>query len=136
MSHALEGILVCAHTIWKYGQFSISYTVLCGSLSPSNLIFSLSVPTNLNPVFRIVWILPLISNSSNLFTQTLLTVPGTPTTIGITVTLMFHWFLVLLQGQSICQSFRSLFFSLCGPFEWINLFFSFKTSSGLLSWIR
>ena len=39
-----------------------------------------------------VCICPLISNSSNPFTNPLGIVPSTPTTIGITVTFMFHSF--------------------------------------------
>ena len=36
------------------------------------------------------WILPLISNSSSLFSRPLRTVASTPTTIGITITFIFH----------------------------------------------
>ena len=59
----------------------------------------------------IVWIISsslLISKSSNSCTSHLVTVPSTWLTIGITVTFMFRWFLVLFQGPC---TFSFRFFS-------------------------
>ena len=66
----------------------------------------------------VVWMVsarPPISNPSSLFTKPLVIVPSAPIITGITITFMFYSFLVLLQGLSICLTFRFLWFSLCGP---------------------
>ena len=60
-------------------------------------------------------LITLISNPSTLSSKLFGTVPSTPLTIGITITLMVSSFLVLLQGRSICLSFRFLLFSHSGP---------------------
>ena len=67
-------------------------------------------------------ILPLISN---FFTLVFKPVPSTPNTISITVTLMFHIFLVLWQSTSICLFFCFLLFLLCGQLERQNPSFFF-----------
>ena len=71
-------------------------------------------------VVSMVSVLPLIYYSSNLVSNLLLIFPCSSVTIGITVTLMFHSFLVLWQGPSICQSFCFLLFSLCFPLKQQN----------------
>ena len=53
----------------------------------------LNILTDLyNAVFCVVSILSQISNSFNLFSKPLATIPSVPTTIGITDTFMFHSF--------------------------------------------
>ena len=56
----------------------------------------LTIPADLNNA--IVWMIsirPLISKSSSPCNNPLITVPSEPITIGITVTFIFHSFLVL-----------------------------------------
>ena len=62
----------------------------------------LSILVNLNSV--VVWVdstLPLISNSSSLFIKSFETVSNAPTTIGITVTLMFHSFVFQFSDKDL-----------------------------------
>ena len=61
----------------------------------------------------VVWMVsirPLISNYSNLFAKLLGTVPSTPITIGIIVTVISQAFLDLRQGRSTCLFFFFFFF--------------------------
>ena len=70
-----------------------------------------------DPNTVVIWMVlvrPSISNFSSSFIKALEAVLSAPTTISITVTLMFYSFLVLWQGLSNCLSFRFLLFSLCG----------------------
>ena len=78
---------------------------------------SLQVSRTLQSILSVwrVSILPLIFISSSLFSKLLESVPRAPTKIGITVTLMYHSFLVLWQSSSICLSFHFLLVLLCGP---------------------
>ena len=65
----------------------------------------------------VVWIVsthPLISKSSSPFTNPLVTVPRAPVTIGITVTFMFHSFLIPLRVRGTYSSFRFLSLVLSG----------------------
>ena len=104
----------------------------------------LSILTDLNNT--VVWMVstcPLISKSSGTFTNHLEIVPNAPVTIGITVTFMFHSFLVLWQGLHIYFSFRFLLFLLCGLpkrqsplFSRFSLFSLSITRSGRLDEIR
>ena len=48
------------------------------------------------------------------------TVPSAPTTVGITVALMYNSFLVLWLGPTICLQFHFLSFSLCNLLELQN----------------
>ena len=69
----------------------------------------LSILTDLsNAVVWVVSARPLISNSSSLITK----LPSVPIITSITVTFMFHDFLILWQSSSICLYFR---FFLCRP---------------------
>ena len=76
----------------------------------------LSILANLNnAVVLMVSTCPLISKSSSLFTNPLGIVPSAPITISITITFMFHSFiLVLQQGLDINLSFCFLLILLCG----------------------
>ena len=94
----------------------------------------LSILADLNhAVVWVVSILPLISNSSSFLSKYLGTVPSAPTTIGITDTLMFSsFFIVLRQGLDICSCFFVFLLLFSGPQEQQNLqdcnfsfFFSF-----------
>ena len=58
-----------------------------------------------NAVVWMVSICPLISKFSSSFTNPLEIVPNVPITIGITITIMFHSYLVLLQGLDFYLSF-------------------------------
>ena len=69
---------------------------------------------------------PLISKSSSLSTNPLVTVPRAPITIGITVTFMFHSFSVLKQGLSTYLFSFSFSFTQWSPGtakSFIRLFF-------------
>ena len=57
---------------------------------------------------------PIISKSSSSCTKPLVTVPSAPITVGITVTLLFHSFSVILQGLRTYLSFNFLSVLLCG----------------------
>ena len=85
-----------------------------------------------------VSIFSLISNSSRFFPKHLDTFPSAPVIIGITVILIFHSFLVLRQGSSICLFFRFLLFSFCGPSERQNPLDNFfpVNQTGLVFWPR
>ena len=90
-------------------------------------------------MFWMVSILLLISCSSSLFSKLSGTVPNSVTTIGATVTFVFHIFLVLWQGQSICLSFQFVLFAveMAKPTWWqVLLFLLINNCSGLLSGIR
>ena len=79
--------------------------------SPQVLMTLPSILTDLNSaVVSIVSICPLISKSSCPFIKPLVTVPRTPATIGITVTLRFHSFFSSL-ARSMYLSFFSLSFN-------------------------
>ena len=82
-----------------------------------------NILTNLsNSVVWMVSNLLLISSSSSLFCKFLGTVATVPTTIGITLTLMFHSFFQLSsKGQNIFLSVCFLLFSLSSPPERQNL---------------
>ena len=71
-----------------------------------------------NAVVFIVLVLPLITNSSGLFSEHLETVPSAPTTIGITVTLMIHNFFSSLARSKHLSIFFFFFcfllISVCG----------------------
>ena len=94
---------------------------LSGSKSPQFSRTLLSILADLkNAVVWMVSILPQISNCSSLLGTVhkgfLGSFPSSQTTTGITVTLMFHsFFLVLWQGPSICLSFQFIFFPPCSP---------------------
>ena len=64
-------------------------------------------------VVMMVPTLPLISSSS-LFQRFSGTVPRAPTTIGITITLMFSNFSILWQSPGTCPAFRPPWLSLSG----------------------
>ena len=105
----------------------------------------LSILANVNDA--VIWMVstcPLVSMSSwhmssgfyvflaYVFSKPMEIVLSTPNKIGITVSFMFHGFLVHWQGLSICLSFRFLWFSLCVPlgqqsslFSRFSFFFSF-----------
>ena len=69
-----------------------------------------------------VLILPLISYSFSLFSSFLGTIPGTPSIIGITVSLMFHSIFKLPSKIQIFANFFAFFhFRLCGQLERKNL---------------
>ena len=116
----------------------VFHSSLGDSKSPqvSRTLHSIQIDLNY-AVVCIVSILPLISNTSSLFSKLLETVPSAPITIGITVTLIFHNFSALWQDPSICRSFLFLLFSLYGPPEWQNpqdgkFFFSCHLKVGLV----
>ena len=52
------------------------------------------------------------------------TILSAPVRIGITVTVIFHNFLVLWQSPRTCLSFRFLWFSLCSPLRRKSQLFS------------
>ena len=60
----------------------------------------------------------LISKSSSLFTKPFWIAPSAHITIDITVTFMFHSFLVLWQGLSPYLSFRFQLFLLCDYYHY------------------
>ena len=66
---------------------------------------------------------PLISDSSSPCTNSLVTVPSAPITIGIAVIFMFHSFSVLMQGLCTYLSFHFLSVLLCGQPERQSLLF-------------
>ena len=68
-----------------------------------------SILANLRNV--VIWIAsarPLISKSSSLFTNPLVTVPRAPITISTTVTFLFHSFLIPKHGRGTYPSFHFL----------------------------
>ena len=79
------------------------------SLQVSRTLLSILANRN-NAVLWMVSTRPLISKSSSRCTNPLVTVPRTPTTTGITVTLMFHNFFSFL-ARSRYSSFFSLSFN-------------------------
>ena len=100
----------------------------------------LSILADLNSaVVRIVSTLPLISDSSSLFSKRLGTVPSTPTTTGIIVT-MFRSFLSSLARSKYLSIFTfSIVFTLCSnrkakSTRWQVLFFLLRRS--LTFWTR
>ena len=75
----------------------------------------LTIPANLcNAVVWMVSARPPISNSSNLFTKSLGTVPSAPITIGITVTIIFHSYFSGLTRSKYLTHISFFFFLLCG----------------------
>ena len=69
-----------------------------------------------NSVVWMVWILPLIPNSSSFSSKTFRTVLSVLITIFITVTHTFYYyFLIFCQGRNICLCFCFLLFALCSP---------------------
>ena len=114
-------------TIYSFVSFSHHYQliVLLGSLrdSKSSQISRtlLSILADLNDA--VVWVVStcaLISKSSSPFTNRLGIVPSATTTIGITVTFMFH-------SSFSSLGFRYLLFLLCGlPGRQSTLFGSFS----------
>ena len=67
-----------------------------------------------------VSILPLISNSSSLFSKPLGTVPSAPTANGITIILIFHSFFCSLAKSKYLSIFYFLLFSFFDLPEWQN----------------
>ena len=92
----------------------------------------------------VVWMFSsclLISNSSSPFTKPLGIVPSASTTIGITVTFMFHSFFCSLVRSRYFPSFQLLFILLCDlPGRQSSLFTRFSFSHwlllGLVVWMR
>ena len=87
----------------------------------------LSILANLNNT--VIWMVsthPLISKSSSLCTNSLVTVPSMPITIGIYFTFIFHsfFFLVLKKGLGTHLSFCFLSVLPCGQPEWQSSLFS------------
>ena len=90
----------------------------------------------------LVWmvlILPLISCSSKLFSKVLVTVPGTPFMIGITITFIFYCFFFSLAGSKYSFIFLLSFIFLSGLLEWQNplddnLFSSCYLTLSLVFW--
>ena len=73
---------------------------LRGSKSPQVSGTPLSILADLNNA--VVWVVsarPLISKSCNIFTKPVGIVPSAPITIGITITFMFHSFLLLFSSK-------------------------------------
>ena len=93
-------------------------------------LFSVLLPIFYHAVVLMVSIL-LIFSSSISFSKPPETVPSAATTIGITVILIIDSFLVFWQGPGICQSFRSLSFSLCII---IIIIYSFRVFHISVSW--
>ena len=80
---------------------------LCDNKSPQVSMTLLSILADLdNAVVKMVSARPPISESSNPLTKSLTNVPSAPITTGITVTFMFHSFLVFRQGLGTYLSFR------------------------------
>ena len=81
---------------------------------------SLSILVGFNEAVNVIVssLLLFFNLFSSLFSKSLRFVPSIPTTIDITITLMFHSsFLDLWQGSSICLCFRFLLFLLRGSLE-------------------
>ena len=107
---------------------------LSDSKSPqvSRTLFSILADLN-NAVVWIVSTHLLISKSSSPCINPLMTLTSVPITIVITVTFMFHSFLVLLQGLGSYPSFNFLSVLLCSAG---SLLLSIITRSGRLAGIR
>ena len=120
----------------------ISCWSLSDSKSPQVSRSLLRILANLNNV--LIWMIsycPLIFKSSSSFTNPFGIVPCAPITIGITVTFMFHIYLVLLQDRDIYLSFCFLLILLWGLPKWQSPLFSrfsfFKWQSlSLIDWLR
>ena len=78
-------------TLWEL------FTPALAHLSDLKILLSILADLD-NAVVWMVTTCPLVYTSSSAFIKPLLTVPSAPTTTGITVTFMFHNFLVLWQG--------------------------------------
>ena len=100
------------------------YGNLRDSKSPQNVRTFLSIPADLSKI--VVWmvaILPLISNSSNLLSKPLVTVPSKQTTSGITATLMLHRLIIfssLIRSKYFPIFSLSFIFSSEGRWKRIN----------------
>ena len=91
----------------------VSHWSLSDSESPQVSRTLLSILPGLNnTIFWIVFTRPLISKSSCPCTNPLVTVPRTPFTIGVTVTLMFHSFFSSLARSRYLSVFVSFCFTL------------------------
>ena len=108
---------------------------VCDSKSPQVFRTLLSILTDFNnAVHWIVSVLSSISNTSNPLTKLLGIVPWAPPTIGITITCMFHSFLVLWLGLSICLFFVFFDFHIGLPGQKSFFFWLLTISrSGLLA---
>ena len=108
-----------SYNICKYFTFCEFFTLtLANGLSQESewqQVSSGLKDSSNNPIVLIVSIF-LISYCSRIFSK----LPSVQVTIAITITLMFHSFLVLWQILSICLYFRLFLFSLCGVPEWQN----------------
>ena len=156
-SHSPGRILDCTYTTCSYGQiliFCTTYLVLISLLLLLSLCYSSdsrslrlcwtlpSILADLNDaVIRMFSSRPLISKVSSSYTNTLVTVPSAPVTIGITVTFMFRSFFISLARSRYLFLF-SLSFRFTQPerqsllFGRFIFFFLTITRSGRLVEIR
>ena len=107
------------HTPWKFftPALIIQWNLIDDYFPPLSRTL-LSILTHLS--YALIWIvsiLPLISISSSLSYNLFWTVPSVLITVDIIVTLVFHCFLVLWQGPSVCVYFCFHLLSLCCPLE-------------------
>ena len=86
-------------------RWSFSGVWVTASLLRSPGLFWVFLPDLNNAAVLVVSIFLLISKSSSPLSKPLGALPSVLNTIGITVTLLLHTFLVLWQGWSICLSF-------------------------------
>ena len=130
--------------IYHFHSKQVFHWNLCDSKFPQVFGTILSILANFNcTVVWIVSVLPLRFSSPTLFSRPLGTVPTAPTTIGITITFMFHSFSSSLARSRYLSIFSPSFtFTLLsagitkstrwqGPF-----FFLVNTRSRLLAWIE
>ena len=96
----------------------------------------LSILTDFNNA--IVWMVsrPLISKSSSLWTNPLVTVPSAPVTICITVAFMFHSFFSTLARSRYLSLFFLLSILPCGQSTVRQVLFFCRPSQGLVIWPR
>ena len=112
------------------------------SAQVSRTLLSIIAELN-NAVIWMVSACPSISNSSRPLTKPLGIFPSAPITIGITVTFMLYWFLVLWLCLGTCLSSYNLWFFLCGLAKRQSLLFGIFpfllliiTTSDLISVMR